>query len=156
MLDAGQGHDAGATDGDVPRGRVAADRLEESTVRSLTILNLSGDSTLAWGPDNDALMRDIVERKMREGFSFFVMERRWTGLLPDRKALVTDIDKAMASRKLTMADDLFASIVTDSGVQLVRTPSREGGVRIGDAQMTRDPAVVASSQCVAVRHPVGG
>lgn len=129
---------------------------DEATVRSLTILNLSGDSTLIWSPENDDLMREVIAERMRNGFAFFVMERRWQGLVPDRKVRVTDIDKAMASRRLTMADEVFASIVGRDGVQLVRTPAKEGALSTGEARLTRDPAVAARSQCLAVRQPVGG
>ncbi len=129
---------------------------DEDTVRSLTILNLSGDSTLIWAPENDALMEGVIGERMRNGFAFFVMRRRWGGLLPDRKVRVTDLAKAMESRKLTMADEVFAGIVGQGGVQLVRTPAQRSGLGTGDAQLTRVPALAAASQCLVVRQPVGG
>jgi len=131
------------------------DLFDEDTVRSLTILNLSGDSTLAWGPKNDDVMREIIERKMKEGFAFFVLKKRLGGLLGERKVRVTDLDKAMESRSLVMADEDFAAIVTEGGVQLVRTPDR-GGMGTGDAMLSRDPAQIASGQSVAVRQMKGG
>lgn len=128
---------------------------EDDDTRSLTILNLSGDSTLTWSPANDAVMRDMIERKMKEGFAFFILRKRLKGLLPARREAVTDIEKAMASRELVMADEDFARIVGEGAANLVRTPER-APLANDDAVQSRDPALIAASQSVAVRKMAGG
>jgi hypothetical protein len=101
-------------------------------------------------------MRGIIERKIADGFVFHILERRFLSILPERRVRVTDIEKAMASRRLVMADDLFASIVGQGSIQLVRTPEVPGGILSGGTRSSRDPAEIASHQAVAVRQLVGG
>ncbi len=106
---------------------------------SLTVLNRSGDSTLAWDASNDAMvMREVIQRKLDEGFAFFVLRKRMGGLLPDRRERVTDVEAAMASRRLVMADEVLASVV-GKDVHLVPSPSREP-LRDGDAEQSRTRA----------------
>lgn len=125
----------------------------DTETRSLTVLNMSGDSTLAWSPELDATMRELIERKMKEGFTFFILKKR--RILPDRKQRVTDVEQAMKSRSLVMADEDFAAIVAHGGARLVKTPSSDP-LRPGDTSMSRDPAAIAASQSVAVRQMRGG
>ena len=39
--------------------------------RTLTLLNFSGDITLAWSKEQDDLMKSLIEEKLKEGYSFF-------------------------------------------------------------------------------------
>lgn len=121
---------------------------------SLTVLNRSGDSTLAWDASNDAVMREVIQAKLDQGFAFFVLRRRLGGLLPDRRERVTDIEAAMASRRLVMADDALASVV-GKDVHLVASPAREP-LRDGDAVQSRDAGLIARSQSYAVAPMAGG
>jgi len=141
---------------EVARDDTAEAVLDEANVRSLTIMNLSGDSTLVWAPANDALMHEIIQKKLDEGFVFHILEERFVKLLPARRVRVTDVAQAMASRKLVMADELFASIVGQGSVQLVRTPDKPGGLTAGGTRRSTDAAEIASRQSVGVRQLAGG
>ena len=130
-------------------------------IRSLTLLNMSGDSTLVWGPANDELMRGVIEKKLAEGVVFHVLKERFPGtalgqLLGDRKVRVRNVEQAMASRKLSMADADFAAIITDGGVQMIRTPERPGGVLAGGSRVSKDPDEIMRSQSVGIRQYHGG
>ncbi len=37
----------------------------------ITFLNLTGDITVTWSPENDAKMKELIRKKMKEGFVFF-------------------------------------------------------------------------------------
>ena len=37
------------------------------------LLNQKGDITLAWTEEQAEMMTDVIERKMKEGYSFFIM-----------------------------------------------------------------------------------
>lgn len=39
--------------------------------RTLTLLNFSGDITLAWSEEQDDVMKSLIEEKLKEGYSFF-------------------------------------------------------------------------------------
>jgi hypothetical protein len=51
----------------------------------LTLLNGSGDTTIAWDDSEDESMRELIEEKMKEGWSFFIITPRLGGLLPPKK-----------------------------------------------------------------------
>ncbi len=132
--------------------------LEGDDTRSMTFLNASGDGTLAWGPGSDDAMRALIERKMKEGFAFFIVERRLGGLVR-RKVRVTDVEKAAASRAVTLSDADFAAMVSSGAAQLVHTPGRDSGrgIPMGGGVMSRDPAAVAAAPAsYAVRAMRGG
>lgn len=133
-----------------------APSLDPGEVRSLTVMNRSGDSTLTWTEKNDDLMRGVIEKKIAEGFAFFIVRKRLKGLLSDRKIRITDAAQAMASRKLVMADEDLASVISDGGVRLVPTPEREAPLADGDAVLSRDPEEISQAQSLAVAPMAGG
>lgn len=45
--------------------------------RSMTLLNETGDVTIAWSAAEDAKMLEMIERKMAEGYTFFIIKRRF-------------------------------------------------------------------------------
>ncbi|WP_456717693.1 MULTISPECIES: hypothetical protein [unclassified Bradyrhizobium] len=129
--------------------------LDPPHSRSLTILNMSGDSTLTWSPKTDAVMRQIIERKLQEGWAFWILKPRLAGFLPDRKIKVRTLEQAMESRSLSMDDDDFIKLITEGGVQLVSTPERAEGWT-DDAVQSKDPADIAVSNAIGVRNMSGG
>ena len=133
----------------------AFDTALDADIRTLTILNVSGHSSLAWSPKNDDMMRELIAKKLKEGYAFFVIKRRMGGFLPDKRVRVTDLQAAMDARNLSMDDEDFARIIAEGGVQLIRTPAGTG-LRDGDAVQSHDPAEIASNRSVAARGMAGG
>ncbi len=136
---------------------------EVDGTRTLTFLNLDGHGTLEWQAASDEAMRELIERKMREGFAFFVLEPRYGGIVPPLKVAVTDVDRAMSGRKVHLSDADFAAVVAGGVATLRPTAERDGsvsraerGLSQGDGTRSRDPALVARSHSLAVRAMVGG
>lgn len=129
--------------------------LDPPHSRSLTILNMSGHSTLTWSPKNDAMMRDLIERKLREGWAFWILKPRAGGLLGERRVKVRSLEEAMKGRSLSLDDEDFAKLIMEGGVQLVTTPERPEGWT-NDAVQSRDPASIAASNAIGVRNMSGG
>lgn len=129
--------------------------LEPAHSRSLTILNMSGHSTLTWSPKNDEVMRQLIERKLQEGWAFWIVKPRAGGLLPDKRVKVRTLEQAMQARSLSLDDADFAKLIMDGGVQLVSTPERAEGWT-NDAVQSKDPATIAASNAIGVRNMSGG
>ena len=130
-----------------------AGEIPADVLRTLTI-PVDGDSTLAWGPQNDDLMRDLIERKLKEGFTFFVHRKRLGGVIPLGKARISTADEAMQARKVFLSDEEFAKVVSEGGVQMISRPER--GLRHDDTFVSRDPAEIAAGQSIATRQLQGG
>ncbi len=122
--------------------------------RTLTILNVSGHSTLTWAPKNDAVMRALIERKLKEGFVFWVLKPRARGLLGERRVRLKSIDQAMDARKLSMDDGDFARLVSEGCASLVATTQDQ--TDLAGAEISRDASVIAASRTVAHRQMTGG
>jgi len=121
-------------------------------IRSVTILNSTGDKTLVWGEEDDAEMEVIIQRKMDAGITFYIIEPRAWGLLPPKKTELSEVSEARKHRALAIKDSDFAKFVSDGRGDVVPTPVTEAKtVRRG-----KTAKEVASSESVGVQQKRGG
>lgn len=121
--------------------------------RSLTMLNEAGDTTISWTPDRDEEMEQIIKKKMDEGVTFFVVDRRGRPpAQPKRGAKLEDAAKAKKQRALVIPDEDLAKFV-DSGAGTVE---RASDAPIGGSRVSRDAKEIAKSDTVGVRQRRGG
>jgi hypothetical protein len=120
--------------------------------RSLTMLNEMGDVTLVWSEEEDNQMSAIIEKKMAEGVTFFIVEKRGFGLLPPKKTKLHYPDEAMKHRALAIPDEDFAKFVESGAGEAVPTPAEP----VRGARRSKDAKEVAKSQSVGVRQRAGG
>lgn len=118
----------------------------------LTMLNESGDTTISWTSDRDEEMAVIIQKKMDEGITFFIVERGEGQTLTKRGAKLEQAADANKQRALVIPDEDLAKFV-GSGVALVeKTP--EAPVKV--ASVSRDAQTVAESTSVGVKQRRGG
>lgn len=127
-----------------------ADEIEE--IRAFTLLNNSGDSTITWEKENDEVMRDLIEKKMKQGVAFFVIPPKVMGFIPRPKSRVTDVDEIMKRRSVSVKDEDFAAIIASGLAGIADRPE----IDTERAVQCHDPAVVARSQSVGVMPMRGG
>jgi hypothetical protein len=133
---------------------------------SITFLNLSGDVTITWDKTNEEQILSLIEEKMRQGFSFFILKPRALGFLPPKKVLAKSMSQVARAGKVSIADadvnTILASKVHDQDVQ---TAVESGAARLERPQdnATYETERRASSarevlqhQSVAVRPVLGG
>lgn len=125
----------------------------DSTLRAMTIWNDSGDSTITWDETNDDMMRQVIEKKMAEGVTFFIFPEKALGFIPLPKRRARNLHEAMKGRAVSVRDEDFARIVA-AGAADVRP--RPAGMDISVAEQSRDPVRISRSQSVAVRPMAGG
>jgi hypothetical protein len=117
-------------------------------MRSLTMLNESGDTTISWTEDRDEEMQAIIEKKMAEGVTFFIIDREHDGA---RMKLEHPFD-ARRYRALAIPDEDLARFVSSgSGVAV---PTSTAPVR--RSRVSRSAKEVASSRSVGVKQRRGG
>ncbi len=127
-------------------------------LRSLTMLNESGDTTIVWTPDRDDEMERIIEKKMAEGCIFFVIEPRF-----GTRSMLRNPSEALEHRMLAIRDEDFAKFVggsvdpaagaEDHTAAVVPTPNEQPVKTVRRAKTAKE---VASSQTVGVRARRGG
>ncbi len=134
---------------------------------AITFLNLTGDVTITWDADNEAAMLALIEQKMKEGFSFFVLKPRVLSILGKKKvraegiqdvaqagsAVVPDCEFQRMMAKLELHDPAIEAVVSAGQASLTRPTLTLASNSIKRAQSAAD---VLCNQTVAVRPVVGG
>lgn len=129
------------------------DNAEEiAEIRAFTLLNNSGDSTITWEKENDEVMRDLIEKKMKQGVAFFVIPPKALGFISRPKSRITDVEEIMKHRSVSVKDEDFARIITAGLANVTDRPE----IDTERAEQCHDPAVIARSQSIGVMPMRGG
>lgn len=138
---------------------------------NITFLNMTGDITIEWDAENADLIKAMVEKKMKEGYSFFVLKPRLGGLLGHKRVEVTEVsqlDSATGAGAVSVPDALAEKMIkslndNDVGTLVANKKAKlvskvEGNVHYLDTSHRAKSAeeVVSSSESVAVRRLAGG
>lgn len=133
---------------------------------SITFLNLSGDVTITWDKSNEAQILGLIEEKMRQGFSFFILKPRAMGLLPSKKVRAKSMSQVARAGGVSIADadvqKILSSRVHDqdvqnaveSGVARLRRP--QDSASYDTERRATSAREILHQQSVAVRPVVGG
>jgi hypothetical protein len=124
-------------------------------LRSLTILNEMGDTSITWQPEQDDAMEELVARKMAAGVTFYIVPQRKPG---QRGALkkpqkLTDPAKAREHRALALSDADFSKFVLEGKGEAIQSPAPE---KIDKAKRAKTAKEVASGHSVGVQPRRGG
>ncbi len=125
-------------------------------MRTLTMLNQSGDTTISWLPENDEAMMAIIEKKMAAGVSFFIVPLTKAGK-PDRRKKPMQIEsaeQARAQRAVSIPDADLAKFVSDGLGEVVASPAEPMGR--GTVRRARTPREAAQNHTVGVAPRRGG
>ena len=121
--------------------------------RALTILNETGDVTITWDETADERMLEIIEKKMKAGITFFLIEPRMGGLVaPDTSKPLKKTKDALKHRALSVKDEDFEAMVAAGAAELVKTPAAPART-VRRASTARE---VATGESVGVRQMRGG
>jgi len=131
---------------------------------AITWLNRSGDITICWTEQTADQVKELVRRKMAQGYSFFILQPRVLKILGNKKVPLTSPAQLSKAVGVVAPDSMLAELASRLGDIDV-----EKAVRSGQAKLARAPAgekhtikraksaeEVVRSQSVAVRPVVGG
>lgn len=123
-------------------------------MRTTTILNEQGDVTIAWDDDADKKMRDVIQKKMDQGVTFFIIEPRLGGLIPPKKTKITRVNQLKTNtRSVAVRDEDFAQVILAGDAVAVKNDDQSP---ITTKRVAKSAAEAASSNTVAVRPRRGG
>ncbi len=120
--------------------------------RVLTVLNEAGDTSISWTSDRDREMESIIEKKMAEGVTFFIVERGRGQTLTKRGPRLENAADACKQRALIIPDEDLRKFVETGLGQAVATPAG----KIKKSRLSRSAKEVAKSESVGVRQRRGG
>jgi hypothetical protein len=141
---------------------------QESFAPTMTLLNSTGDVTITWDEKEEASIFALVEAKMKEGYSFFILKPRRFGLPGHTKARVKSVEALKDANHVVVPDDLVQHIVKkalgDRDVEkvvqggqatLVSADSRQRG-NLDTVRRATSAQEVVKHQTVAIRPVVAG
>ncbi|MNR71855.1 hypothetical protein D3C71_25330 [compost metagenome] len=149
------------------------DQQQQHVTPSLTFLDMSGDVTISWTPDSEDAILSLVEAKMKQGYSFFILEPRKLGFipLPAKKVPVTSIAQARVAGRVSMPEEdvnrgvnrmLANAKVDDPEVGRLLASGQAQLAQVGEKQplntvsRATTPQQVVRHQTVGVRPIWGG
>lgn len=121
-------------------------------MRQTILLNEHGDTVIRWDESNDEKMREVIEKKLREGMTFFIIEPIFFDVFK-RKKKTKDIDEIMERREIQLKDEDFNSLIFNNVVETVQRDSPREIVTKGIASTVDQ---VINNTTVAVTQRKGG
>ena len=102
--------------------------MTETNKRYMLLLNMTGDTTIAWDEADDEAMRAYIEAMMEKGHSFFIIEKSWFGLRETKTPLthIDDLkDRTVTFEKITTGDASMDSAFQEGLVSVAPAPKRD-------------------------------
>lgn len=143
------------------------DEREQQAHPAITFLNMTGDVTISWDETNREVMLKLVEEKMEQGYSFFILKPRLFGILGTKRVPADSIQQVRQAGQVVVDDATAGQMLRSAKLD---DPQVEAAVSKGHANLVRggakgnvtylrrakSAAEVVSHQTVAVRPIVGG
>lgn len=123
------------------------------TDRHMIMLNLTGDVSITWDENQDAVMRTYIQKKMDAGYVFFRLEKR---LLGKKMVKITDINQIGHNRKVWLDDDELQNVIGEGKVKIIKHPDADRSEYVLGVGHIKTAAEVAQSTSIAVRPIQGG
>lgn len=121
---------------------------------SMRLLNELGDVTLVWDETADDQIKEVVQRLMDQGVSFFIVEIQAGGLLPPKKTPLEKMKDLKGTRAIAVSDDDFGKLVAAGVHAIANADTPQGAVAtVGRAKTAED---VAKKDTMAVAPRRGG
>jgi len=120
------------------------------TERGLILLNESGDLEITWEPENDAKMRAIIEKKMKEGVRFFIMKPLIGNFMPVRSKM-TNLSQ-LKDAHITIRDADIETMFKAGDVSLFRN----SGANVETTGVAKTADQVINNRTVGVKALQGG
>lgn len=117
----------------------------------ITFLNCLGDVTITWNEDEDAKMKEHVQKMLDEGHVFFIIKRRCF-IFKDK--VVVDKVSDITDKSLIVKDDKLASILLD--VKSGKTVKQEKEDTYDVVKASTDKDEIVKSEVVCARPAKGG
>ncbi len=122
------------------------------TERSLIFLDQTGDTTIVWDEDTDDKMIAIIQRKMDEGFVFYIV----------KPTLIPMIRRTVKAKSIKQIRDAGSVLIRDEALEKlflagsISTASAAADDAIEPLRKAESANDVATNHAVAVRPAKGG
>jgi hypothetical protein len=138
---------------------------DHNTQSCITFLNYSGDVSITWSPENDAKIKELIRKKMAQGYSFFTMRKVVIDAIQIRRKigqkgvdsinnLVID-DETFDKMVKGLADSDLADALKLGHGKLAKRRGRKDSMDLVKKLKSADD-VIKAKQAVAIKPVLGG
>ena len=118
---------------------------------SMTLLNACGDVTICWDESNSSRMHELIEKKLKEGYSFFILEPKLFGLY-NTKVKVLSIDQIKMGSKLVLQDEDAIRLFSENKVKVTKRDKGDNAV----SHRSENADEILASKSLAVKPIAAG
>lgn len=137
---------------------------------TMTMLNATGDVTVAWDADNEKEIKEMIKSKLEQGFIFFMLEERpaFLTIFGKKKVYINDIKDLKNKKEVILKTKDCASKVLNENYHLedkeIEALFKIGKIAIGRVPPSNYQTVgraktveqVVKNHTIATRKLVGG
>lgn len=123
-----------------------------ANVNGTLLLNRTGDIAITWEANDDVRVLSYLQKKMNEGYVFFVVDKKFFRLV-NRKKRVTDVNKLGKERTIYLDDEDAEALVKD---QVVTLTQLESGSNLETVRRAKTAKEAAANTTVGVKPLAGG
>lgn len=95
---------------------------------AVTFLNGCGDITITWTESEDETIRQMLEQKMEEGYSFFIVEDGFLGKLMGKRTRLKKLDQLGDKRRVFLDDKDLENLFKQGKVNVYSNADDSGQV----------------------------
>lgn len=138
----------------------------EADLCGITFLNLTGDITLTWDEKNDAKMKELIRKKMAEGWVFFTTRNIPKTKIAFRRKLgekgvdsIKDLiikDKDFEKMVRLMDDADIASQIKDGSAGLAKRKDEGGSRKFEGGKRLKNPDDLKRGEHAVATRPLAG
>lgn len=121
------------------------------------MLNSMGDITIGWTPDQSDMMVDLIDKKMKEGYTFFILEQ------DNREVRLKNIDDLRKLNSVIIGDKEAELLIKQGRIGLVefmnstdRIDEESSSTEIKTVRRAKTAQEAATSNTVQVAPKKGG
>jgi ribosomal protein L12E/L44/L45/RPP1/RPP2 len=132
---------------------------------TITFLNSSGDITISWEKDKEEEMLALIDKKMKESYTFFILKPRLGGLFGNKKVPAQNIEQVRKAGSVIAPDGLAKAVVMNLGDSDVSTAVAAGSASVvtiaksaamDTIRRATNAADVLKNQSIAIKPIHGG
>lgn len=118
---------------------------EFKPIGSMILMNTSGDVTITWAAEHESEMRSLIEQKLKQGYTFFIVKKKCFGLVKHKEKLI-DVNQLKVGADLLLRDEDAIKLFTDGKVKATKNKQRdyetEGSSKDVDLILKKDTLAV--------------
>lgn len=119
------------------------------------MLDRSGDTAISWNDENDLEVLSYIQKKMNEGYIFFIMDEHHMKIT-GRQRFINSVNDITKERKVYMDDKEVADLFQNQKVDIVKVDLNKGNELTLGGRRAKSAKEVVKNKTTAIKPVRGG